>query len=520
MAQGAIFKLVLRDERFDQFFTASDFLRRRLDAIRVQRAAAGEACVQPSFLDVERTHLLYVHAAYRPYVAVASEYTRVKAAGDGAASLGAGGGALQFTFPAYGHFTSDLALHVRFRPLGSAAAAAAGAAPTAAAPLLRYCAYPGLRLLRRVELRSDQVLIDDYTAAEAADYMKFFVGADQRAGWDRCHGQQEARAAAYQANGFTGTLLCAEGPQTPRLYQPALDLFVPLQFWLGRSPGQALLNDLVPNTQRAVVCELAPLEQIVQALLPDPTNAGVLLPTPLPFARLAIEADLYVNNLYVNPEIHDLFAARIGFSLLRVHRREARALQAPADAVLLDQLKFPAEYLLLGLRDRALAADFDRWWLNGTPLPRGPANALYTPAIIWNAAVGLPQLVAREATEVESLAPFTETLGLRAHGIELGPSLPGAFYNAYLPIRYGGGGLLVSPTDAASYLFTFCLYPGLPNPSGYYNLSAGRELYLTYTLKEGLAAPLLLGRAELRVSMSALNFLMRKGDKLHLRYAT
>ena len=61
----------------------------------------------------------------------------------------------------------------------------------------------------------------------------------------------------------------------------------------------------------------------------------------------------------------------------------------------------------------------------------------------------------------------------------------------------------------------FCLYPGRHNPSGYYNLSAGRELYLVYTA----AAVSTLAPADLVVSMSALNFLMRKGDTVILRYA-
>lgn len=31
---------------------------------------------------------------------------------------------------------------------------------------------------------------------------------------------------------------------------------------------------------------------------------------------------LYVNNIFTHPEIHDLYIKRIGFSLVRVHRRQ------------------------------------------------------------------------------------------------------------------------------------------------------------------------------------------------------
>jgi hypothetical protein len=527
MSQGAIFKLVLRDERFDKFFTASDYLRQRLDAARAKRKAAGEENVQPTFVDIERSHILYIRAAYRPYVSVASEYVRVKASGDGTASIGPAGGTLQFTFPIYGHFTSDMAVHLRFKAIGSAAAAE----PTAAAPYLRYCALPGLRVFRKVELRSDQILVDEYGPDDAVAYSKFFVRADHRAGWDRCHGQQEAREAIYLANGFTGSMMYRDGPQTPKLYQESFDIIVPLQFWLGRDASHALLNDLIPNSQRTVTCELAPLKDIVQALVPGASNPGPppaggavapagLVPADLPFSKLGIEADLYVNGLYVNPEIHDVFASRVGFSLIRVHRRQVNQLQSESDAFLLDQLKFPAEYLMVGIRSRRLADDFDRWWLMGSPRQRADANKLLVPAMVWNSTIGsgICQLVCREAVEVTTLESSVDTIGVTAHGIEIFPQLPSLFYNAYMPVRYAENTMVVSPIDTSAFLVNFCLYPGKFNPSGYYNLSAGREMYINYSLKPA-ASDIVAGDSEMVISLSALNFLIRKGDKLSLRYS-
>ncbi len=69
---GGVFRLVLRDERFDGFLQAADYLRRRLDAVRLRRRAAGEPNVQPTFADIEESHLLYIRAAYRPFVSGAN----------------------------------------------------------------------------------------------------------------------------------------------------------------------------------------------------------------------------------------------------------------------------------------------------------------------------------------------------------------------------------------------------------------------------------------------------------------
>jgi hypothetical protein len=62
------------------------------------------------------------------------------------------------------------------------------------------------------------------------------------------------------------------------------------------------------------------------------------------------------------------------------------------------------------------------------------------------------------------------------------------------------------------------LYPGKFNPSGYYNLSAGREMYINYVLKPQFATAE-SGRFEMVILMSALNFIVRRGDHLHLRYS-
>lgn len=516
MAQGSIFSLVLRDERFDKFFTASDYLRQRFDAIRAKRKSAGEKNVQPTFVDIQKSHTLYIHASYRPYVSVASEYTRVKPSGDGTASIGPSSGTIDFTFPIYGHFTSDMAVHIRFRSIGNAQALAAGATPTPSTPLFRYCAYPGVRLFRRVELRSGQVLVDDYDRDDVVHYMKNFVS--ERVGWGRCVGQQEERAGEFVSNGFTSTLLFRDGPQTPKLFQDVLELVIPLQFWFGQDASQALLNDLIPNSQRTITCELAPIEEIVRAFIPDPNNTSVLIQTPLPFQKLGMDVDLYVNSLYVNPEIHDIFASRIGFSLIRVHRRQVNQIQNHTDSFLLDQLKFPAEYLMVGVRDRANLRDFDQWWLMGTPSLRPPTSALVVPAMIWNEQLELCQLVCREATETSTLEPVTGSVGVTAHGIELVPMLPNVFHNAYMPIRYSKNSLVVSPLDQGELLVNFCLYPGKFNPSGYYNLSAGRELYLNYELRSAFA-DVVPGQFEMTISMSALNFLIRKGDNVQLKYA-
>ena len=521
MSKAAVYHLSVSDQRFDQAITASGFLAQRLADVRAARTLAGREDPTPGFADIERTHKNFLYASYRPHVAVASEYARIKSSG-GSTRLGAAGTTLQFTLPVYGEFTSDIALRVRFPAIGSTTATTA----TASTPLLRYCALPGVRLLSRVELRSDQTLVDDYTPDDVIASSKFFLGDDQRLGWERCMGQQEQREAIFIANGYTSSLSYRDGAQTPKLAHDSLELMIPLQFGFCRDTAAALFNELIPNSQRVITCELAALDKIVAAFTSDVMIGGTLAPTALPFASLQLEAELYVNNLYTNPEITEVFQRHVGFSLIRVHRRQVAQVQSASDMVLLSQLKFPTEYLMVGCRARANAADFDRWHLMGAPGVRDSNSKLYMPVIRWNNAlsggVGGTEVVVREAKEVATLECQVASLGITAHSIPLYDMMPAAFYNAYLPMRYPQSRerLTVTPHDTSAFLINFCLYPGANQPSGYFNLSGDREMYLKYDIKPSAAEAASNGGSEFVISSSAINFLMRgKGDKIMLRYA-
>jgi hypothetical protein len=139
--------------------------------------------------------------------------------------------------------------------------------------------------------------------------------------------------------------------------------------------------------------------------------------------------------------------------------------------------------------------------------------------MIWNNILGIAQLVVREAVEYSTLDSIIDTIGVTAHGIEIFPMIPGPFYNAYLPIRYAENSMVIAPEDTSAFLVTFCLYPGKFDPSGYYNLSAGREMYINYSLKSSVSDNITGGEFEMVLSMSAINFLVRKGDKIALRYS-
>jgi hypothetical protein len=61
----------------------------------------------------------------------------------------------------------------------------------------------------------------------------------------------------------------------------------------------------------------------------------------------------------VNPEVHNIFIKRIGFTLIRVHRLQVTPTTSSSAEVLLQQLKWPIEALFVGMRIKS--------YYSGTP---------------------------------------------------------------------------------------------------------------------------------------------------------
>ena len=63
------------DGKQDRMLMASDLLRNRLDAVMAARAA--NPAIQdstPTLLDIEKTHILFTNAHFKPFAAIGFEY--------------------------------------------------------------------------------------------------------------------------------------------------------------------------------------------------------------------------------------------------------------------------------------------------------------------------------------------------------------------------------------------------------------------------------------------------------------
>jgi hypothetical protein len=352
MATAGIFTLITNDGKQDRMLMATELLKRRLTSIKQARAAAGLKDTTPTLLDIERTHVLFMNAHFKPFAAIGFEYHKVNP-DSGGAQLGAD---IRFSIPQFGDFFSDMALYVKFNKMvvNHVTNTAADLA------LYKYCDYPGERLLQKVKFDVNGNPLDEYTSDVYNFHRQFLISPNKILSWNRLVGQEVPRNAyvvqhspTSQPNTRTKIEVC-DGFQTPKDEHPELTLMVPLLFWFNKDPRLAIPSVSIPYGQRFLNLTLARQDQLIQIVQrrEGSSDAGAAFASPLSI----IECSLYINNIFVNPEVHDIFIKRIGFTLIRVHRIQITRVDKENSNILLNNMKWPIESMFLAVKPTSNAA--------------------------------------------------------------------------------------------------------------------------------------------------------------------
>ena len=507
MSTGGIFNLITNDGKQDRMLMASELLSQRLAEIRAVRQSKGEENVNPTLADIERTHILFMNAHFKPFAAIAYEYNKVTANNP---TLGS---KVQFSIPQFGDFFSDMVVHVKFAA-PTVAPATNGGAPAEVA-VYRWCDFPGERLFQKVSFDVNGNPLDEYYPDTYNFHRQFCVSASKQDGWYKCMGQEQPIELIYDytstsapQNARTSVSL-RNGFQTYKAngQHDDLELFVPLLFWFNTDPRLAIPSVAIPYGQRFINIDLATKEQMVDVRVPTGTTVPTITtPSISTF-------DLYINNIFVNPDIHDIFIARIGFTLVRVHRRQVTNVNKSSDNVLLQQLKWPIETMYVGVRPTVNSAanpSVTELYFNSANLWHkfGKCSNSVVPVSSVNGLAAVGSRYIKEENHVNRLT-------VSAHGVPLYNNLPSKFFNCYVPYLYGGWNVN-TPTDPGCFMINFCLYPGTYQPSGHINVSRAREFYLQYD--SSYVGP--TTSAELIVNAVAINFLLISDGSATLRYAT
>lgn len=416
---------------------------------------------------------------------------------------------------------------------------------TAVADRIFYCDFPGERILKKTEFQVAGNPIDQYDSYSYAWYRKFRVMVDKQVGYFRNMGQEQSRHQVSELvrDGVRLQRLYLNGLQTPAASQPSTVLWPKLLFWNNLNHADSLVSAAIPYGQRFINVDLEAATNLVfrapavyqtmvlqrdrhltstlpnltlnattltwsvsasvtagEVAILNGTTAGSLGTTasvllyPV-FTNGAMNAptvqafDLYYNNIFTIPEVHDIYIERIGFSLIRVRRIQSTHVNTTTIEPQMSQFKYPIEYFYAGMiPDNNTAA--------------APSSVASTSAIIA-ASVGYTQnptdwhrfsyrtRTVSTATTGKALSyvggaalQFNEQyyqwsdqatidqLTVSIHSIPLYNQIERQFFNAYMPESYGA--FIRTPDDEGALFINFALHPGRSQPSGHVNSSRAK----------------------------------------------
>jgi hypothetical protein len=517
MSTGGIFTLITNDGKQDRMLMASELLSKRLHALRQARVDQGASDTNPTLADIERTHVLFMNAHFKPFAAIGYEYNKVPVSN---ATLGT---KVQFSIPQFGDFFSDMVVHIKFTAPTTSVSGGSDASDVA---LYRWCEWPGERVLQKVSMDVNGNPLDEYYPDTYNFHRQFRVSDDKMVGWHRNMGQEIPKEGTFIYDQTTagttapyGKRACVsirDGHQTYKANHSDLELFVPLLFWFNTDARLAIPSVAIPYGQRFLNIDLATKEQLLRVITNPSATATITSPTVT--SPTIANCDLYINNIFVNPDIHDIFIARIGFTLVRVHRRQVTNVNKATDSILLQQLKWPIETLYLGVRPTANQV------ANTNITARGSQASVVDPQMEdWHVYGQVANSEEDNANypglgadfHLKSVSNHVRTLSITAHGIPIYNAIPAQFFNSYVPYQYGGWNIR-TPTDPGVFMITFNLYPGTYQPSGHINVSRAREFYLSYNSSYVTSN----ATADLVVVAVAINFLLISDGSAVLRYTT
>jgi hypothetical protein len=78
MATGGIFQLITNDGKQDRMLMATALLNKRL--LEIERMRSQNPQIKdptPTLVDIERTHILFMNAHFKPFASIGYEYNRV-----------------------------------------------------------------------------------------------------------------------------------------------------------------------------------------------------------------------------------------------------------------------------------------------------------------------------------------------------------------------------------------------------------------------------------------------------------
>jgi hypothetical protein len=466
MSTGGVFRIQNNVGQIDENLIAREKLakvmqiigQRRLHALRREKPGVPDEFLMkqdtswmPTLAEIEKSHVIFVNSSFKPFVSTASEYS--KKAPENGAKLG---NKIRFTLPIHGQFINDCMVYIKldnFRAIN---------------PLdkVRYPELLGHRILKNTTFLINNVPIESYPAEKYNIHWQFDVPPGKELGYLRNIGQETPHLGYLTADPANDEIreyrYFGYGPQTFKTIQTSVELQIPILTWF-KDIQNSLPNFLIPYGSAVLEIELEEESHLVSYANYSNTTSQVYTPPVI------TDCALYCNHIYLSPEVLDLYTKKDNLQLIRITRyQKIKQIKESTGRILLNGMNFPIETLYVAFRPIVNVLDTQRWH----------RNSVITKHLVQEAVVtGVADIQSNTAAFLDE-KPVVRSLSLHAHDIVLFPSSHAEFYNSYIPYRFGPN--MKTPQDVGWCMFPFSMLPGEQQPSGYFNASQERELYLHY----------------------------------------
>lgn len=534
MGSATIYILLSNDGEQDFILTSDKILHTRLQKIRnknislkrkmeARTGRPSNESIEAQIADVTQTHNLWIHRRFHPYVAMAHTFivTQIFA---GSLNLRSGG-AMQFDLEYAGEFYNKACLHFKITE-SSIGLDGPDKQYFAMAPRFAH------KLVKDVEWRVNTNELDKYDNHFMNSNYEFEIPEDKRAGYNRCIGQQNPEVARVNqfesvitatggslgSAGYDEEVSVTNGFQTRKTAHSEMEIFLPLQFWWNQESEESFSVLTVPNGQRIIKVNIEKLENLIQMY--DKNGAPIAYDVNKFTTEPTFEtAELYVQNIYINPEINDIYIDRIGFNLVSLHRYQDFSISSSRFNERLSLFKWPVEELRYAALPRENSTNTRvEDWDNYAVVDPQTVNL----AGRWHSNDSTVSTVQLTATHRKCYDIF-KTISFTIQGLKLYDNFPSSFFQDFTPTAFSEEHGRVAPKKGCSWgLINFNQKLGNPELSGHVNISRVRESFFSGTTEHvgaGAAAPA-VDEVIVHVQGKARNFTFITNGNIIIRFVS
>jgi hypothetical protein len=449
--------------------------------------------IKPTVNDINQTHFLFINNQYKPFVEFGFEY--IKSSVNSKPNFN---NIIEFNVQDSGDFIADMFIYIRIAELKA----------YDQDDRVRYADFVGHKILKKCQFIISNNVLDEYDRELYNIYYNLHVPEGKKYAWNQCVGQESLLKASLIPdpvnNEFKEVKYVSNGFQTLKKKHNKLELFIPLLFWFNRDIRLAFPNHIKPLGQVKVRIELEDGFNLTNSI--DIINDNYNQEYNLPEIE---QCSLYTKHIYINSDIQDIFISKLGFNLIRVHKKVEKTLLTNSGRLSIQELKFPIESLYIIFRPEIneIGIDnFETWHLNS----KLELNYIKTP-IIYD--VGGVDTLGINNIKYYNQSPLINSLSFESNLSSTYGINSKNFYDGYLPFISGNN---IMSTNNNIYYLPFTLMPNQNQPCGYLNLSKMREIYLEYDsdLIETCKP------VKLYIYATALNFLLLTKNSATLKYLT